>query len=438
MLRTQRKLIHQESRGMKAVTPAGRVPLARISLALILASGMVPAQGQEPASEARTSTVDQLELLLREQQSLQTRQTQQLQTLRQRLDDQARVNDLQDWQWTGGLAFMLLLVFALAWLAKQWPLWQQERAARQAQLRTARVKAATDGLINLKRNFEDSGQISGGSEIDHSGPGMLKHLLRRKKTHQAFARSGGKPGRMAIPDEPDSQMLADEAVREYELRRTVGLDEPPEPSPESAKAVMNQQEVDTESAWLAMQEIPLDSPSQAQLEVSVEVQRVRTGLRVRREKRHLAVLQVAEPLTNTDTPKENALEEHAAQMTYQVAHQHVVQTAQEPTDVAVWIPGHTGSDSKPGSLDVALPSVQPKQEEHDAVRLATGLSESASFSVSSLPAYTEAETRLALGYEFQKLGQLDEAALLYEEVLVIGAMLDQTRARKLLSALPYR
>lgn len=63
---------------------------------------------------------------------------------------------------------------------------------------------------------------------------------------------------------------------------------------------------------------------------------------------------------------------------------------------------------------------------------------STSFSISSLPAHTEAETRLALGYEFQKLGQHDEAAQLYEEVLAMGSGIDQQRARQLLSALPGR
>lgn len=493
------KSIFSTSLNMHAVTRAGREPKARINpsgLGLILVSGAGSALAQEGVVSEKKTAVEQLEQLLREQQGLQMRQTQQLQSIRQQLDEQERANAAQDWQWVGGLALMLLLGMVGVWLLQQgsarwagqwvnpWASWKQARLARREQRQARREQAATERMLRQRETPEASANISSdhlrtadeaADEIDHSGPGALENLLRKTRIKRALKRERRQArhappddlpagqGWLAVLDEPDSQLLADEAVREFELRRAVGLQAEPELPPASAKAAQRQHTIDTESAWQAMQEISLAEPLQAEaaesgpapagasvrmstgvgvgvgatveagVDVSLEVQRVRSGLRMKREQRHLTVLPAAEPIdTGSSFPQ-------------------TLRTGME-CDIPVDDPEETSAPAPHQSMAAAAPvlahapdaavaldasGTEPRVSPPTAGSAAPAAS-AHSFSISSLPAHTEAETRLALGYEFQKLGQHDEAAQLYEEVLAMGAGIDQTRARQLLSALPGR
>ena len=480
---------------MHAVTKAGRVPKVRVSsihVVLTLASSITPARAQDGASSEKKAAVNQLEQLMREQQGLQMRQTQQLQSIRQQLDEQARTNAEQDVQWAGGLALIVVVVLSGIWLAHKWSSqwsgkwaekqqhWREARLAKQQQRQAQRAQAATEQLMRFQSapdeaeasSVEQVGRVGGnGSEVDHSGPGVLGHLLRRTHLRRALRKSRREenalhndlpgatpagepkgPGWLAVLDEPDSQLLADEAVREFELRRAVGLQQEPELTPASAKAAQRQHAIDTESAWQAMEEISLidslpawESASGGQelgIDVSLEVQRVRSGLRARREQRNLTVMRAAEPVVTT------------ADATISVRPGLVCDIELSlPDDEATGTPPDAGVSSAPAVTSRVPLVVQPmltiEPVEAPQQRTAAALEKKAtpqkdhvqyaadaSFSVSSLPAQTEAETRLALGYEFQKLGQHDEAAQLYEEVLAIGSSIDQKRAQQLLHALP--
>jgi tetratricopeptide (TPR) repeat protein len=427
---------------------------------------------QQPVSSEKTAAVDQLEQLMREQQSLQMRQTQQLQSIRQQIDEQERMNAQQDWQWVGSLALLLLLAVSSVWLMRQWPYWQQARLARQQQRQEEREQAATAQMLRQAQPHDEAADMGAdwhgdGGEIDHSGPGALENLLRKVKLKKALKRerrkAQSKPlsdlpagqGWLAVLDEPDSQLLADEAMREFELRRAVGLQQEPELPPASAKAAERQHAIDTESAWQAMEEILLaESPSashvensssisgesvgvgatvEAGVDVSLEVQRVRRGLRARREQRKLTVLPAAEPRDEVATTQQTLHAGVQCDIPVSLPEEAMAESALEAAsdDQSV------AAQAVDVAADLDALVTQHHSNSHAILGAAQHTSHT-SFSISSLPAHTEAETRLALGYEFQKLGQHDEAAQLYEEVLAMGSGIDQQRARQLLSALPGR
>lgn len=470
--------MQHESTDMHAVTLAGGAPKARTSPStwgLVLASGIWPAMAQEPGSIEKTAAVDQLEQLMREQQSLQMRQTQQLQSIRQQIDEQERMNAQQDWQWVGSLALLLLLAISSAWLMRQWPQWQQARLARQQQRQQQREQAATAQMLRQAPAAEDAADVwadgyGDGGEIDHSGPGALENLLRRVKLKKALKRERRKAqseplsdlpagqGWLAVLDEPDSQWLADEAMREFELRRAVGLQPEPELPPASAKAAERQHAIDTESAWQAMQEISLaESPSalrdesspvftgeaagvgatvEAGIDVSLEVQRVRSGLRARREQRNLTVLPAAEPMDEATTAQQTLRTDVECDIPVSLPEETIAESAQAPALDRQALAAQRADVA--ADLDALVTQHHSNSQAMLGAEQPTSSRSGTSFSISSLPAHTEAETRLALGYEFQKLGQHDEAAQLYEEVLAMGSSIDQQRARQLLSALPGR
>ncbi len=348
------------------------------------------------AAQAQTtlfnSPLDQLESLLREQQSLQALQTNQLQALRQQLDDHAQLSSMQDMQWLGSLGLLIIVLLVLVWLSSRRVTWQMAWAARKER-RAAQRKMTMHAPAQRHTPWhEDAEQIRGGSQIDHSGSGILAHVLRRRKAKQAKPAHPVLPSWKASIEDVDSQTLADEAVLEYELRKTVGLEEPETSALNTASqetAAMPISSADAQSlladtAWQAMQEVPLNA---TMVDVGSEVQRIRSNLRLRREERQLTTV-----------------------------------TAAEFNEPAV----------------SSTSCIEPSQPVESPSKAAPAEPETVLFSMSSMPSATEAETRLALGYEFQKLGQLDEASLLYEEVLVIGSAVDQFRARQLLSALPGR
>jgi tetratricopeptide (TPR) repeat protein len=450
---------------MHAVTRSGRKPKARISphtWGLILASGMTSALAQESSAGQKSSAIDQLEQLMREQQDLQIRQTQQLQSMRQQLGEQTQHHTTQDWQAVGIMALALLVTFAGTRL-KHWSATQRLLKFKKTNPQpTNALRELADDSANEQMHgtqppvpsssLEDS---SSGHAIDHTGSGAIKQMLRNtqrkkaaKRPHSAAAKNTpdqmpADPSWLAALDDMDSQWLADEAVREFELRRVVGLHEAPEMPPASTRAAQQQHELDAEHAWQAMEEVFL-SDLQAQAvsnaeklrsadltpepvtpepvtpemsaDVSVEVSRVRQGLRERRERR--------------EQREQQAKLQAAAQMP----------TALHEADCDIDIHSDADADTLGSTVEITPPKQEitpaatlPSEELTFAPQLMQG-----NFSISSLPAQTENETRLALGYEFQKLGQLDEAAQLYEEVLAASSGIDRMRARQLLSTLPGR
>ncbi len=399
---------------------ASRCGASRAGIAAALAGSALfgPAQAQ---TMQMPSSMDQLEKLLREQHTAQARQTYQLQAIRQQLDEQSRLNEQQDWQWMGGLTVLLTAALALAWLYSRWPAWRMALAASKER-KTQQLKSAlAKKQLMAQRMREENEQISGGDEIDHTGSGMLAHLLRRRKFKHAVRDDGVKSGWKVFLDDSDSQLLADEAVREYELRKTVGLDKQGFGSVSAADTEKTDlQAQQTESAWAAMQDVPLNV---AATEVGAEVQRIRSNLRQRREERNLTTMTATASADlaagGFDSP---ALYAEEAPCSTPAALIPLASPLPAPTVTA----------------PVASNSQILASEKITNTEIRREPALSTSFSVSSLPSSTETETRLALGYEFQKLGQLDEAAMLYEEVLAIGNAVDQFHARKLLSALPGR
>jgi hypothetical protein len=146
------------------------------------------------------------------------------------------------------------------------------------------IQAATEQLLHPQGIVKGSRPSAVGDAIDHSGYGCFKNALLktriRQRLHADSEHTNNQHSWHALLDEPDSQMLADEAVREYELRRVVGLDAPPEPAPASSQVVVRQRALDTESVWQSMQEVPLEVS--AQIDIESQVQRVRSGLRTKR------------------------------------------------------------------------------------------------------------------------------------------------------------
>jgi hypothetical protein len=411
---------------MKAVTSTGKKRnAARAGFALAVASGL------SPVLAVAASPVDQIESLMRDQQALQNTQNLQIQSLRQQLDSHAIENLTQDWQLAGGLVSAVLILVMGAWLLARWPSWQQQwqqarskRQARPAQQREER---------SLPQEQRDAAFIASGlnigEEIDHSGQGIVQRLVQQKKRRNQKMNQGlSKPAPdsewLAQLDGLDSQFLADDALREYELRKTVGLisaevDDLQKAEAEQSKAA------GLDDVWHSMEEVllqqalhsdddkpELSKPEQADpepsspepesakpdaaqadvnsVDVNQEVQRVRKALHERRKQRDLQSLATQDNDNQDSEPSRDV--EVAAPEEWVVPEESAWSDVQEPVE----------------SLSV------------------------------SVRAMSDADTRLALAREFHKLGQIDEAAHMCEEVLASGTVAEQQRARQYLSSLPGR
>ncbi len=457
---------------MQAVMPAGSKrsissagPVSAWVGGVLLGAmpGVVFSQ-EQAQSPAKASTIDQIELLLIEQQTLQLRQTQQLQGLRQQLDAQNRLNELQDWQWAGGLSALLILALVGVWFAAQWPAWQRARSSKQAQRNAQRVEAATQDLLHPNKPGADESRISAGVGMDLSGPGLIEQVLRWRKLKQTVKQSEAKAGWKASLEEPDSRLLADDAVREYELRKTVGLQE------ELAAAEKREskiEEVNVETAWQAMQEVPLEVPMEAtslesSWDVSVKVQRVRKALQQRRQERVLGEIAGNSSYPSSEEDVDSAALDfelpsdlpEAKPQKNQVGKDRTQNSSAPPSgeillglrDAQVPQPREpepsvtVAADLETSLSALALPSTpaiasSPAPFQDSSSSYSQGLWSSFSPSVRGM---THTETLLALAQEFEKLGQFDEAALLCEEVLNTGTVADQFRARQYLGSLPGR
>lgn len=391
---------------MKAVTSAGKPRDAMAGLVLV--SGLSP----HPALAG--SHVDRVEQLMREQQALQASQFLQIQSLRQQIDQQALDNRTNDWQLASGLTLALLIVLIGAWLMARLPQWRQRRQVRGERLRVLAANTEKQPLPQkqLVTAFASSGW-QGGADIDHSGQGIVKRMLRQKKYSRRLDAPVPDFEWLAQLDEQDSQSLADDALREYELRRTVGLTNAVDDDAQSAETKRRQTK-SVDDVWQSMEEVPLEKaldsdmvqaeeakPHAANLDVSLEVQRVRKALLKRRKMRDLTAPMATEnkvpegernldfeaPIKQTDRPN-NTLTEPAEGM----------RSSHEPRN-------------EPETTDRYSPSVRTM---------------------------SDAETRLALAHEFEKLGAIDEAAQLCEEVLASGSPEEQSKAQRFLRHLPGR
>lgn len=390
---------------------------------------------------------------MREQQDLQAQHANQIQSLRQQLDAQASLNQAQDWQMVGGLAGALLMALAVAWLLTRWPMWRHAWAEWRS---AAAIKPRADLKEHNLAAFQAS-SLGGGSQVDHSGPGMLAHLMRKRKIRRNLKAPDVHSGWLAQLDEPDSQMLADDALREYELRKTVGLSTREDEAPAKKPSPAQPPHESFEALWRTLQEVPLEQATEQEVvrvDVSTEVQRVRKTLQQRRQERVLG--QIAGCSKSEGGQEEAAgidfvLPVHSATDHAATQAACIEPFSAEPAKVASLSQPVIDLQDEPASK-LAQPEPEPEPCFIEAVvdaspdpacapdeELALSyVQEIADTFSPSVRAMSDAETRLALAQEFEKLGQLDEAAVLCEEVLTIGTVAEQFRARQYLSSLPGR
>jgi hypothetical protein len=421
---------------MKAVTSAGRKRYAAgLSLLSALASGLAPAtaQTQQDGANAAASPVEMMEQLMREQQAVHSRHALQIQNLRQQIDQQTVQNQAQDWLLASSLAGAMLMVLAGAWLLSRWPQWQQARHQRQArrserQAMQAAAALRTDLRSSIKSSEREDFAVSGlhaGGEIDHSGPGMLARVLGQRKLRQKLSEPTPDALWLTQIDELDSHFLADDALREYELRKTVGLIPTSEEQAESVQAKSQASEQGLEAVWESMHEVPLApveaenaaKPDAAVVDVSLEVQRVRKALEARRQRRASLIAESANAVAKEEDEP--------------VVSEPVLALATEPV-------AKEESSTQFAQIELAPePEARPVAVDVDEMRVSYVQEPSDTFSP-SIRAMSDAETRLALAREFEKLGQFEEAAQLCEEVLASGDATEKFKARQVLSALPGR
>lgn len=384
-----------------------------LALNVFALCGLSPA----PSLAQASAPVEQMERLMQLQQALQLQHAQQINHLQQQLQAQAQSHAAQDWQWVMAFAALLLGLAALAWLQARWPAWHARHRAWWQADRAARISSSAD----FSQSHLGQGQRIDPSEMTR--PGMLKRILKRRA-------KGGSPSGMdtrtdshwpkkdVAAQDDDSQLLADEALREFELRRTVGLLPEAEPEPlDSKKSGRNShaEHSQVEADWAAMQEVPLTSQASVAAaepvaaptlqDVSAEVQRVRKSLhrrRIQRDQHSSVPVEVTEALGDTAPACAIAL------------------TASTPAP----------------PMDLIAPSEQ----------VADDVAPTPAFCAVNAPielnfpasqrGLSEGEVRLALAQEFRRMGQIEEAALLCEEVLRQGGESEQRSARLLLGSLP--
>jgi hypothetical protein len=383
-----------------------------------------------PTLALAASPVDQIERLMSEQQALQSHHTQQLQSLRQQLDEQALVNQTQDWQLAGGFMAALLMALAAAWLFTRWPAWQQ---AWQARREAKAVPEPVPAIIHRDAaDFQSSG-LAGGGVVDASGPGILANLVRKRKQLSSAKAPAVDSEWLAQLDELDSQFLADDALREYELRKTVGLSRDQDDVLQQERAASKPCDQSAEAIWQAMQEVSLDldpavSEEAISVDVGAEVQRVRKALQERRHQRALHQLHNSEA---------NAAQELADHLDFEFPAPAPEESDETDSAQVAQVPELIQSAAEPSAKPT--PEASTPEGALPAQELVLSYVQEVPDSFSpSVRAMSDAETRLALAQEFEKLGQLDEAATLCEEVLATGTAAEQFRARQVLSSMPGR
>ena len=367
--------------------------------------------------------MEQIEGLMREPQALQSSQSVQIQNLRQQLGSQALENQTQDWQLTGGLLSVVLVALMGAWLLARWPRWQQARrqkkqarGAERTQTADHREKHALP-QAQLDAAFVASG-LQSGAEIDHGGQGIVRRLVQKTKRHQRMSEPTPDSNWLVQLDDLDSRFLADDALREYELRKTVGLISEGDDAAQDS-AVEKKKAAGVEDVWHSLEEVALADelepdaakpepeikididldtaqPGAVNVDVSQEVQRVRKSLHERRKERSL----------QTVTITQDAAQEIEQKMGVEASATELIVHA-PPVDTI--------------SSDV-------REESQDSLDCVS----------TSVRAMSDGETRLALAHEFEKLGAKDEAAQLFEEVLVSGLPDEQARAKRFLQQMPGR
>jgi FimV-like protein len=346
-----------------AVTSAGKKrDASKAGWLPVLAGMLMPALAQ-----AEAKSMEQIEGLMREQQALQSSQSVQIQNLRQQLGSQALENRSQDWQLTGGLLSVLLVALMGAWLLARWPRWQQARQQKK-QARSAEPTPDSNWLVQI--------------------------------------------------DDLDSRFLADDALREYELRKTVGLISEGDDAAQNS-AVEKKKAAGVEDVWHSLEEVALADelepdvakpepemkvdidldtaqPGAVNVDVSQEVQRVRKSLQERRKDRSLQTVTITQAAAQ-ELGQTLGIEASASDLTVNAC-----------------------------AVDTSWSDAQEKsQDSFDGVS-------------TSVRAMSDGETRLALAHEFEKLGAKDEAAQLFEEVLASGLPDEQARARRFLQQMPGR
>jgi FimV-like protein len=406
-----------------AVTSAGNKRDASKAGWLPVLAGMLwPALAQ-----AEAKSMEQIEGLMREQLALQSSQSVQIQNLRQQLGSQALENQTQDWQLTGGLLSVVLVALMGAWLLARWPRWQQARLqkkqARSAErTQTARHRekhslpqAQLDAAFGVA--FVASG-LHSGAEIDHGGQGIVRRLVRKTKRHQRMSEPTPDSNWLVQIDDLDSRFLADDALREYELRKTVGLISEGDDAAQNS-AVEKKKAAGVEDVWHSLEEVALADelepdvakpepemkvdidldtaqPGAVNVDVSQEVQRVRKSLQERRKDRSLQTVTITQAAAQ-ELGQTLGIEASASDLTVNAC-----------------------------AVDTSWSDAQEKsQDSFDGVS-------------TSVRAMSDGETRLALAHEFEKLGAKDEAAQLFEEVLASGLPDEQARARRFLQQMPGR
>lgn len=332
---------------------------------------------------AQTGSVDQVERLLQMQQALQQQHAQQLSTLQLQLLEQERASAAQDWQWVIVCALALLGLTMAAWAATHWHTRRSESMGE--------VRPEQEHL---------QGTLFSPQAIDTAEPAFGSS--NRRADHNS-------------DDDWDSQMLADEALREFELRRTVGL--MPETLAEP-RATRSASEAHIEQAWADMQEVTLDAEATtASVDLSLEVQKVRKNLHIRRLERRQA----------STAPPASA------------AHSFSLALPQDARAPEPELPQEEDDDILGAALSAQPISVPMPEPPSPALTSTQPYSSSAELIFpASQRGMSEMEVRLALAQEFRRMGQIDEAEQLCNEALHAGNATEQRNARQLLESLPGR
>ncbi|NJM44035.1 MAG: hypothetical protein HC858_08810, partial [Brachymonas sp.] len=386
-------------------------------------------------SVPQDASVERLEQLLIAQQSLQQQQAQQLSRLHQQLQTHSESAKEQDWQW---IALFSAALVGLGCVGCVTALWQRRPVSAPKQS----FRRPWSGFLRLSKRHETVAQ-------EAALPASTAPISQRTSTDLDWLMDSIRP------DELDSQLLAEEGLREFELRRTVGLQrqaltEPLAVSP--PKPGFAQQQQDLDEAWAGMQEVMLEEslddeapairaseavarhrapmPVSAEVAVAVnvsnEVQKVRKLLQQRRQER-LQSIRAAHCLDSTstdvaDADKFQADEALSEEMTPEVVEEVVEEVANVMTERAALDPVH----SPASSLFV---------QSGNALACADS---SALIFPASQRGMSEMEVRLALAQEFRRMGQIEEAEILCQEALHLGNNAEQRSARQLLESLPGR
>jgi hypothetical protein len=339
---------------------------------------------------AQTAPIDQIERLLQLQQAIQQQHAQQLSTLHLQLQGQERASAAQDWLWVMVCTLGLMGLAIALWLAK---LWQMRRVGQASQESPA--QAPLPGSLFAPPGI-DTAESAFGS-------------LKRK-------------AEVAQEDDWDSQMLADDALREFELRRTVGLIPDASAEPPTAQPAPD---AHIEQAWADMEEMVLELDADtAAVDLSLEVQKVRKHLQLRRLERSQGTAQLASTASAAAQSVAND-ESQAPRAELLPEEDDLIIVAREPECAPDPKPEHPIAPL-PAPTSPVLTFTQPNTSSAELIFPA------------SQRGMSEMEVRLALAQEFRRLGQMEEAEQLCHEALHEGTAAEKHSARQLLESLPGR